>query len=235
MAARDRWLAAALSVAAHLSILLALLWGWKEAPRSIERAPVTVTLVDDRTPAAAPAPAPSPAPARPSSAKPPPSRQVPSPLPAPASVAARATDEAPSAGASPKLGDAGLSDAALAGAARVGGGSPTGACDMARRLQTALRRDPLVQAAVAGRGAGKAILVWNGDWVQSDGEDGKGLAAVREAIMWEIAFAPPACRSEPVRGLVLFSLRDAPGSQARLAVGSDQWRWSDLLTPRRAY
>jgi hypothetical protein len=103
---------------------------------------------------------------------------------------------------------------------------------MARRVQAALRRDPLVQAAVAGL-AGKAVLVWNGDWVRSGGEDGKGLAAVREAIMWEVAFAPRACRAEPVRGLVLLSLNETPGS-ARLAVGSSQWRWSDLLTPRPA-
>ena len=103
---------------------------------------------------------------------------------------------------------------------------------MARRVQSALRKDPLVRAAVAGS-AGKATLVWNGDWVQSRGEDGKGLAAVREAIMWEIAFAPQACRAQPVRGLVLISLNQAAGA-ARLAIGSGEWRWSDLLTPRPA-
>jgi hypothetical protein len=108
---------------------------------------------------------------------------------------------------------------------------------MARRLQAALRKDPLVQAAVArarlapGPG-GRALLVWNGDWVQSGGEDGKGLAAVREAIMWEIGFAPPACRSELVRGYILLSLSEGAGS-TRLALGSPVWRWSDLLTPRR--
>jgi hypothetical protein len=118
--------------------------------------------------------------------------------------------------------------ARLAGGAAEGAGAPGGgACDMAARLRAALRRDPLVQAAMARAGGGGSILVWNGDGVQSDGEDGKGLAAVREAIVWEIAFAPPACRSRSVRGTVLLSLNDAAGP--RLAMGSGAWRWSDML------
>ena len=74
-------------------------------------------------------------------------------------------------------------------------------------------------------------MVWNGDWVRPNAEDGKGLAAVREAIIWEIAFAPPACRAQPVHGLVMISLNEPPFS-TRLVVGQGQWRWSDLLTPR---
>jgi hypothetical protein len=101
---------------------------------------------------------------------------------------------------------------------------------MARMIQRALRRDPLVQAAVLdAHRAGKAIMVWDGDWVKSGDQDGKGLAAVREAIMWEIGFAPAACRAERMHGLVLLSLNDG---STRLAVGGGDWRWSDLLTPR---
>lgn len=105
---------------------------------------------------------------------------------------------------------------------------------MTRRLQTALRKDRLVQAAAAeahrgqGLGGGKAIRVWNGDWIRHGEQEGNGLAAVREAIMWEVGFAPAACRAERVHGLVLISLNDAPGA-ARLVVGSGDWRWSDLL------
>ena len=102
---------------------------------------------------------------------------------------------------------------------------------MAGWLQGKLRQDPLVYAAVFGS-AGKALMVWNGDWIRSSGEDGKGLAAVRESIIWEIAFAPEACRSKPVHGLVVLSLGDAPGA-VRLAVGQGDWRWTDLLHPRR--
>jgi hypothetical protein len=107
---------------------------------------------------------------------------------------------------------------------------------MARRVQAALRKDPRVQAAVADahRAAGptsKALFLWNGDWIRSRGQEGEGLAAVREAIMWEVAFAPEACRAEPVHGLVLFSMNDGPGS-AGLVVGSGNWHWSDMLRPR---
>ena len=75
------------------------------------------------------------------------------------------------------------------------------------------------------------MFVWNGGWVRNGEQEGHGLAAVREAIMWEVGFAPEACRREPVRGLVLISMNDQPGS-ARLVVGSGQWRWSDLLFTR---
>jgi hypothetical protein len=123
-----------------------------------------------------------------------------------------------------------LSEAQLAGAATADGGPSGAACNMARWLQAALRKDSLVVAAVS-RSAGKAILVWDGDWVKSAGEDGKGLAAVREAMLWEIAFAPKACRDGAEHGLVLLSLNAGHG-EVRLAVGAEHWRWSDLLMSR---
>ena len=96
---------------------------------------------------------------------------------------------------------------------------------MRRRLAAALRKDPIV-AAAAARLAGKAVMVWNGDWVRSEGEDGAGLSAVRESILWEVGFAPEACRTERIHGLVLFNL-----TGGRLALGAPDWRWSDLLKP----
>jgi hypothetical protein len=62
-------------------------------------------------------------------------------------------------------------------------------------------------------------------------QEGAGLAAVREAIQWEVGFAPEACKDERVRGLVVISLADAPGS-ARIALGAGDWRWTDLLGRR---
>ncbi|MBI1200203.1 MAG: hypothetical protein GC203_20280 [Phenylobacterium sp.] len=117
------------------------------------------------------------------------------------------------------------SAAELAGAARAGSGRGDG-CDMAGRLQAALRRDARVRAAVDD--PRRALWIWNGDWVRHGSQDGHGLAAVREAIVWEVGFAPAACRAEPVRGLVLITLDDGPGS-ARLVLGANTWRWSDLL------
>jgi hypothetical protein len=221
--------ATALSIAAHLLILLALISARPSLPRPSAPVPVSVELVDAPQPAAPAAPAASSAPSasrpfpRPTLAPPPPRRPTPGP---------RDVDPLPAGDGGPADSGSELTGAQLAGAASADSGRAGRDCDMARRVQAALRRDPLVQAAVAGL-AGKAVLVWNGDWVRSGGEDGKGLAAVREAIMWEVAFAPRACRAEPVRGLVLLSLNETPGS-ARLAVGSSQWRWSDLLTPRPA-
>jgi hypothetical protein len=184
----------------------------------------------------APPPPPPPAPAPPTPTPAPSSVRSPTPptkpTPARASaphIAARAVIRAtePTLAAGPS---SGLDIADLAGASDADAAPPAGACDMARRLQGALRRDPLVRAAVF-ESHGKAILVWNGDWIQSGGEDGKGLAAVREAIMWEVGFAPPACRAQSEHGVILLSLNGAAGA-VRLAVGSRDWRWSDLLGRR---
>lgn len=108
---------------------------------------------------------------------------------------------------------------------------------MARRLQDALRGDPEVTAAVTSAhrslgSGGKAILVWNGEWLRSPGQAGKGLAGVRQAIAMEVAFAPAACKTQPMRGLLVISFNDRAGAP-RLAIGSREWRWSELLAARR--
>jgi len=119
-----------------------------------------------------------------------------------------------------------LSESQIAGASGVGEGVG-GGCDLARAVQQALRRDPLVHTAVqSANRLGKAVMMWNGDWVRSGGQDGKGLSAVREAIMWQVAFAPQACRNERMHRPVLLSLADG---STRFAVGSGDWRWTDLL------
>jgi hypothetical protein len=223
----DRWLAGAASLAAHGAFLCLLLLSAKPPASSATAPPVLVDLVappviQNPAPAQTPTPTPTvsaaPAPANP--ARRPPAAK---PRPAPSPAAARAADyDSGAHGVQPSL-----SDAELAGASAAGEGAPGGACDMARHVQNALRKDPMVRSAVAGASAnGRALLVWNGDWVQSLGEDGKGLSAVREAIMWDVAFAPAACRAQAVRGLITMNL--GPGSP-RLVLGQAEWRWSDLL------
>lgn len=132
------------------------------------------------------------------------------------------------------------SDAVVAGAATAGSGGGGGGgghgCDMIGRIQAGIRKDPLARAAVRAAQAspdyrGRAMMVWNGDWVRRGAEDGKGLAAVREAILWEVGFAPTACKAEVVHGLVLVKLSDTPGAP-RLVLGAGQWRWRDLLQIR---
>ena len=228
-----------LSIVAHLLILLVLLPPTPSTPQTFDLGAVTITLVDSRPLFAAALRPQLVAPTRAKQKL----RTVPKAPPrrraiarrTPPRRAARVQPAADAFGAQAgQETDAELSDAQLAGAATAGSGSGAGvgggrACDMAGRLQAALRKDPMVQTAVA-RFAGKAILVWDGDWVWMRGDDGKGLTAVRQAVMWEIAFAPKACRAEPVHGLVVVSASAAPGA-ARLAVGLNAWRWSDLLTP----
>ena len=232
-ARRRRWRArvgaTALSAGAHAALLAALLIGWGAAATPIFQPAIDVSLAP---PLAAPRP-PAPLPRSPAqrsaprrasvhvaaaprlAARPSPAAPVPESLPA-AFVQAHAAGDG-----------AELSGDQLAGAqaAGDGGGSGGGDCNMARRVQAALRKDPLARAAVRAA-SGHAIMVWNGDWVQSGAEDGKGLAAVREAITWEVAFAPPECRRQRMRGLVLLSLNDG---SPRLALGAGDWRWSDLL------
>lgn len=179
------------------------------------------------------------------------------PRPAPPTVEARQVAETPGPDTSNLLTEAQLVGATTAGSSPTGGpgagvtpgggagagagagsgngsGSGSGSggrCDMVQRLQDALRDDARIRAAVTraheASGTGQAMLVWNGDWIRSQGQDGKGLAGVRQAIALEVAFAPPACRSQAMRGLVLLRFSDAPGGP-RLALGTGRWRWSDL-------
>ena len=218
---------AILSLAGHLAVLAALVWAPHEPARLAEPEPIAVALV-----AGPAAPSPEPPSAAPPSPAPPPPRNLARPTRVPTDVKPLPACEGRTEGAGVELSDAQLASAAAAGSG--GGGRP---CDMARRLQAALRKDARVQAAIAdARGpgaAGKPLFIWNGDWIRSRGQDGAGLAAVREAIMWEVAFAPEACRAEPVHGLVLFSMNDGPGAGG-VVVGSGEWRWSDLLRPRPA-
>lgn len=228
---RGRVLGAALSFTCHVLILFALFFAWPETPQPAEPPAVTVELIAPPGPVAkkpAPTPAAAAAPKRAPPVKPPPRRPIVRPPPPdvdyiPAQVA-RKSDTGST------LTEAQLAGATTAGSGEgSGGGGGGGRCDMAARIQAALRKDPLVRAAIIGS-AGRATLVWNGDWIRDFSEDGKGLATVREAIMWEIAFAPAACKAQPVRGLVVLSLNGASGP-TRLALGSGTWRWSDLLTP----
>ncbi len=239
MRKRRRALAVGVSAGLHVAALVGVLTLHADPPRE-PRAPVMAELGpfprplaqpeptrEKATPApsVAPAAAGSPSPAPPSPAPPVRARRAVE-RPAPAPLATSGTDAPEAQGA----GD-GVGEGEVAGAARAGGGSGRG-CDMVARLEAALRKDARVRAALSARAAdGRAVRVWNGDWTESPGQEGRGLAAVREALLWEVGFAPEACRREPMRGLVLLSLGEGPGA-GRVVLGAADWRWSDMLTPR---
>jgi hypothetical protein len=226
----------ALSLAIHLAVLGVLLWPAAETrPRGASGPPVVrITLVGD--PGVAPA-ARSPSVAASGAGRPPaadgaPPTARPAPAPRPASKSIDKAAPGRSAPAPTVSGAAsGAARRGLPLAAAIGPEDPD--CPVRQSLETALRRNPRVQGAIArAQGLTTAsdgvIVVWNGDWVQSQGEDGKGLAAVREAISLEVAALPAKCLDEPVRGAVLLSFGDGAGL-ARVAIGGSLWRWSDLL------
>ncbi|HEV2083117.1 MAG TPA: hypothetical protein VGR32_11795 [Brevundimonas sp.] len=120
-----------------------------------------------------------------------------------------------------------------AGGGGAGGDGAGGSCDMIGRLERALGDDLELRRAVAAtlgaRGAtGQAVLVWDGDWLQSPGQAGKGLAGIRQAVAVEVGFAPRHCRDEQVRGLAVVSL-DGTANGPKVALGAGTWRWRDLL------
>jgi hypothetical protein len=215
---RRRLLAGICTAAAHLALVGALLW-LHAAPEPQEKAPQAVPMQVSLLPKP-----PGPADEKEAEA----GGALAIALPEPPKVATPVITIA----TAPNTSDI-LSDSQLAGASRAGeGGGGGSGCDMARAAQQALRRDRLVNAAVADAGRqGKASMLWNGDWVRAGDQDGKGLAAVRQAILWEVGFSPEACRNQPMHGMVVLSLADG---STRFAIGAGEWRWSDLLGLRRA-
>lgn len=194
----------------------------------VEPISVALVMLAPPKPPEPPAQSPSPpAPTPPEPVKPPPPKlNVHKARAAPREVAPVEVEAGPTAESDAP------SDAELASATTAENGGGAGrACNMAGWLQARLRRDPNVQAAMAQAGRGRPLRVWNGEWLRHTGQEGAGLATVREALMWEVAFAPQACRAEPVHGLVLLSMNDGPGA-ARVALGAGEWRWSDLLFSR---
>jgi hypothetical protein len=230
----------AFSLLAHGAALLAILYLHHDAPmmQAGEDGPMMMAaLVDGRTLTPAPAATPQ--------AQPQPQPQ-PQPAQAPKvksfvrkALTAREdesleADEEPA----PVLTSAQIASAATAESGGAGGSGEGAAggggkhCNMAQLLQAALRRDAHVQTAIARSGQGaQAMFVWNGDWVRSTGQEGKGLAALREAILWEVGFAPETCRKTPMHGLVMISLHEGPGSP-RIVLGQGSWRWQDILGVR---
>lgn len=220
---RDRALGWGFTAAVHVAVLAALFWPRADAPLKKPDAEPHLTLI---TLTKAPEP-----PGPPEPDKPPAPEMAPPPMerPTPMPIFVKAPSPVP-VDNSDILSEAQLSGAASAGEDGAGGGGG-GGCDTARMVQRALRNDPLVRTAVADAGRqGKAIMMWNGDWVRSGAQEGKGLSAVRQAIMWRVAFSSESCRNETMHGTVVLSLADGG---TRFAIGTNAWRWSDLLGLKR--
>ena len=216
------------------------------APPPLPIPPPAPELAPDPKPEAAPTAA-SPAPSAPRVAPPPSAPRTRPPRPAPPDIETVVANLNPAPVAFVGLGAEVLGGATVAGSGSgagdgsgAGSGSGAGAgsggrCDMVRRLQDALRDDADIRRTAAEAqgviGRDRALLLWDGDWLLTPGQAGRGLAGVRQAIAVEIAFSPLACRQQAMRGYALITLGDTPGSP-RIALGAPNWRWSDLAGGR---
>lgn len=232
--------ATSMSVALNLILLFAFTWRPEIPPMAPVQEPVTLAIVSAPAPEPSPAPpapvppappkaAPKPA-VKPAPERPPtPAKARPTPVvrPQPSPIAAAAAPPA-----FPQLSDAQMAAASTAASGSGAGSGAGGQCNMIAFLQNELRKDGSVRRALAQAQQGsRAPIVWNGAWVRSPGEEGEGLAVIRQAVMVEVAFAPEACRADPVSGYVVIALDDGPLSP-KLAIGAGSWRWTDLLGSR---
>jgi hypothetical protein len=107
-------------------------------------------------------------------------------------------------------------------------------CHYAQVLQTALQGDDEVRRALAlipraSRSVANAIMVWNGQWVPVPGSGGDGsLAPVRAAIVNSLASTSAECLTRVNTGPLFVTIPGFPDTTV-LALGSGQWRASDLI------
>jgi hypothetical protein len=109
-------------------------------------------------------------------------------------------------------------------------------CDLTGAIQAALESDPKKRDQLAlippqARSVANAVQLWDGAWVDPDSLGGPAVAEpIRAAIVDVIRQAPPACHDQTLMGPRLFAIADPRGTII-VALGSGQWKWSDLLAP----
>lgn len=117
-----------------------------------------------------------------------------------------------------------------------------GACDLTAPVQAALQSSEAVQTSLPKlprdqRSVANALMIWNVAWVVPDARidgrlDTSAADAIRETIAGTIAAASPNCRMQPQAGARLIILPGTPENIV-LALGSEVWRWQDLLETAR--
>ena len=87
----------------------------------------------------------------------------------------------------------------------------------------------LSQVPREARSVANAIMLWDGRWMEASDLGGSTIAdPIRAAIIEQVRFESPACRDMPIRGPRFITLVATPANIV-LAMGSGEWRWSDLL------
>ena len=119
-------------------------------------------------------------------------------------------------------------------AAEAGGA----ACELTGALQASLQTDPSVQEALervpaSSRSVANALLLWNGDWMDSGEMGGEAaLAPIRDVVVAGVLSEPADCRSRTIQGPRFLSVTTSSGT-ALLVFGSGVWRWGDILGGQR--
>ena len=115
-----------------------------------------------------------------------------------------------------------------------------GGCDLTATVQSALRADPEIETALPmippeRRSVANALALWKGGWVEPDARlPAQALDAIRDTMGRVVAAAPPACRSQILRGPRFIYLPGA-GRTTVLSMGSGQWSWQEVVdTPEDA-
>ena len=246
--ARRRFLGAFSGVvAAHLLLLASLaLAPARFAPMAsapsvmVELAAASTLAQAVPAPRAVPATAPpTPSPSPPPSPPPQPSLQPDPPPPAPVSDLKALERELPpvdpTAEPTPLTPQAPAPQPAAPGAT-VGPTASATSCDLSGAIQAALEGDPKTRDELAliprqARSVANAVQLWDGVWVDPDSLGGPAITEpIRVAIVNTISQAPPACSDQTVVGPRLFAVADPRGTII-VALGSGQWKWSDLLAP----
>ena len=107
-------------------------------------------------------------------------------------------------------------------------------CALTDAVQTALRADPQVHAALAGmpraaRSVAGAVMLWDGRWAAPARLGGDAvLEPLRAAVRARVAAGSLECREARLAGPRLLYVDGEDGSTV-LAFGSGDWAWADLL------
>lgn len=123
-------------------------------------------------------------------------------------------------------------------AARPGG---NGGCSIETLVEENLRGDVAVQTSLAlvpreALSVSHAIQLWDGEWTPILTPAGQDVSlAIRSAVGTVIEAAPARCRNQPVQGPRFFIVPARDGGVTVLVMGSGDWRWRDLLPPRKPF
>ena len=107
-------------------------------------------------------------------------------------------------------------------------------CQILETLKLSLQGSDAVRAALLqiparSLSVAKAIVLWDGQWIDASSVGGSStLASFEQAVIQIVHQAPPNCQVEVLQGVRFITLGDARDTTV-LAFGSNTWRWTDVV------